>query len=282
MNIAYESSDGKRYDLITNKIRPTSGNLHEYEWVVEAEEQLYGEKVKVFKKEAIEYSITLTFRGSLEERHTAMDELVNSFEHDIANKTPGRLYFGEYYIQCYMRSGKSKVNGTWNNWSDMTVTAYCPYPLWIYEQFVSVQPLDEAAKTVTDAKGYPYGYTYSYPISQSAVHFTVDHYASSDFQMIVYGPAADINITIAGHPYIVHYQVEAGEYLTIDSRDAKPPDRRIFLTKNNGEKVNVFNYRDSQYSVLQKIPPGDVVIDYNRLYGVDLTLFLERSEPKWI
>lgn len=121
-----------------------------------------------------------------------------------------------------------------------------------------------------------------YHISQTAVRLTVDHYADSDFQMIIYGPATDINITIADHPYIVHYQVEQGEYLTIDSRDTQPADRRIFLVKNNGEKVNVFNYRDSTYSVLQKIPPRDIVIDYSRLYGVDLTLFLERSEPKWI
>lgn len=282
MNIVYESSNGKKYDLITSRMRATSGNLHEYEWTVDADEQIYGEKVKGFKKEAAEYSITLTFRGKLEERHIAMDDIVNSFEYDIANKTPGRLYVGEYYIQCYMRSGKSKVNGTWNNWSDLTVTVYCPYPFWIREQLISIQPLDESAKAVSSAKGYPYGYAYSYPISQTAVHFTVDHYADSDFQMIIYGPAADINITIADHPYIIHYQVEAGEYLTIDSRDTQPADRRIFLTRNNGEKINVFNYRDSTYSALQKIPAGELKVDYSRLYGIDLTLFLERSEPKWI
>ena len=243
---------------------------------------VYGEIVKEFKKEAAEYAITLTFRGSLGERHSTMDALVNSFEYDITNKTPGKLWFGDYYIQCFMRAGKSKVNSTWNNWSDMTVTVYCPYPFWIHEQLISIQPLDESAKAVSSAKSYPYGYAYSYPISQTAVRLTVDHYADSDFQMIIYGPAADINITIAGHPYIIHYQVEAGEYLTIDSRDTQSPDRRIFLTKNNGEKVNVFNYRDSTYSALQKIPPGELTIDYSRLYGVDLTLFLERSEPKWI
>lgn len=281
MNIIYESSNGKKYDLITKDVRPTAGNLHEYEWTVDATEQFFGVTVKDFLKDAVEYAVTLTFRGSLEKRYDAMDDMINSFEYDIVNKTPGRLYFGEYYIRCYIKEAKSKVNTTWNNWSDLTVSVYCPYPFWVHEQTVSIQPIEQNAKTASDAKGYPYGYNYSYPVGQSAVRMSVDHYADSDFQMIIYGPASEVNVTIAGHPYAVHYKVETGEYMTIDSRSTQPADRRVFLTKSNGEKVNLFNYRDSENSVMQKIPPGEVMIDYSRLYGIDLTLFLERSEPKW-
>ena len=169
-----------------------------------------------------------------------------------------------------------------NGWQTVNLKIVTDHPVWVYEQKISIQPIASDTKAASDAKAYPYGYEYGYPISRTAVRLTVDHYADSDFQMTIYGPAVEISITIADHPYIVHYQVEQGEYLTIDSREIQPADRRIFLVKNNGEKVNVFNYRDSTYSVLQKIPPGDIVIDYSRLYGVDLTLFLERSEPKWI
>lgn len=282
MYIAYESSSGKKFDLIADKMRPTSGNLHKYEWTIEADEQIYGTKITEFAKSAAEYSITLTFRGNLEERHRAMDDIVNSFEYDIANKMPGRLYYGEYYISCYMKASESKVNSIWNNWSDLTISVYCPYPFWIHEQTVSISPILLSVLDASWDKAYPYGYTYGYPESRTATRLQIDHYADSDFRMIVYGPASDVNVNIAGHPYIVRCKVESGEYLTIDSRNSQPADRRIFLTKNNGEKVNVFNYRDSAYSVLQKIPPGDVVIDYSRLYGIDLTLFLERSEPKWM
>ena len=70
------------------------------------------------KKEPKTYQITLTFRGPLEERKEKMDELTNCFEYDIANVTPGRIWFGNYYIDCYIKDLSSKVSSTRNSWTE--------------------------------------------------------------------------------------------------------------------------------------------------------------------
>lgn len=282
IEIKYVSSNNKEYNLIGDRMRVTSGSFHKYAWKAITEEAKYGDTVHGFSKDAIYYQTTLTIRGTLNQRKEFLNELRDSFENDILNMNPGRIYFGEYHIDTYITSSETQSSDISSRWSKDEIEIYCPYPFWIYEQSISIPPITSSALSDDENKSYPYGYPYGYPASKTATRINIDHYAESDFKMIIYGPAVDININIAGHPYCVHYQVQEGEYLTIDSRDTQPADRRIYLTKSNGEKVNVFNYRDSVYSVFKKIPPGEIVIDYNRLYGIDLTIYLERSEPKWI
>ncbi len=70
--------------------------------------------------------------------------------------------------------------------------------------------------------------------------------------------------------------------MVIDSRQNLDPDKRCYIVHANGKMENVYNDRDSEYSIFQKIPPGTVYIYYSRAYGIDLTVYVERGEPKWI
>ena len=124
IEIQYASSDGKEYNLVGDRMRATSGYFHEYEWKPMTTDQEIGADVYGFEKEAKTYQITLTFRGPIEERKAKMDELTNSFEYDIVNKTPGRIWFGRYYIDCYIKDAASKVSATKNNWTDMEIGIY--------------------------------------------------------------------------------------------------------------------------------------------------------------
>ena len=109
----------------------------------------------------------------------------------------------------------------------------------------------------------------------------INHYAPSDFRMIIYGPAVNPTINIAGNQYKVNYSVEDGQVLIIDSRSTQPWDRRVYLVAGQ-TVINVFDYRDPAGSILKKIPPGDIAIGYARTYGIELTVYKERSEPEWI
>lgn len=93
IEIKYMCSNGKEYNLVGNRMRPTSGYFHEYEWKPMTTDQEIGANVYGFEKEPKTYQITLTFRGSLEERKAKMDELTNCFEYDVVNLTPGRIWF---------------------------------------------------------------------------------------------------------------------------------------------------------------------------------------------
>ena len=83
------------------------------------------------------------------------------------------------------------------------------------------------------------------------------------------------------HGEIDNYSVEDGQVLIIDSRSTQPWNRRVYLVAGQ-TVINVFDYRDPAGSILKKIPPGDIAIGYARTYGIELTVYKERSEPEWI
>lgn len=278
--IKYQCSNGNEYNLIGDRMRATDGNLHKYKWEKDVTEIENGENLKKFKKEPITYSVTLSFRGKLEDRKQLLDDLTNDFEYDVIARKPGTFFFGEHYIKGYVVESETKVSEIKNTWSQKTIQIYCPYPFWINEQKISIKPISESEES-TDNNSYPYTYPYTYGSPSKTTSINIDHYAASDFRMIVYGPTANVSITINGHIYHVEYPLESGEYMVIDSRSFLPPDERIYVVRQNGEKVNVFNYRDPVYSIFEKIPAGDITIDYSRKYGIDLIIFKERSEPKW-
>ena len=100
----------------------------------------------------------------------------------------------------------------------------------------------------------------------------------ANFRLIIYGYASNPTLHIGGHEYSVNVEVDDGEYLTIDS-----VAKTIFLTRNNGEKVNCFNLRNKDSYIFEKIPAGDnAITSPNDQIYFDITLLDERSEPKWI
>ena len=277
IEIKYASSDGKEYNLVGDRMRATSGYFHEYEWKPMTTDQEIGVDVYGFEKEPKTYQITLTFRGPLEERKAKMDELTNSFEYDIVNKTPGRIWFGRYYIDCYIKDTASKVSATKNNWTDMEIGIYCPYPMWAVEETKNFYP-DSADKAEQyEFLDYPYGYPYDYSRPSSGTqHWYVDHYRSSNFRMTIYGPCANPRITIAKQIYQVYDTLETNEYIEINSRK-----KTIIKRLANGTEQNIFYKKATGNSVFTEIPAGDLLISWSGEFGFDITVFKERSAPEW-
>lgn len=277
IEIQYASSDGKEYNLVGDRMRATSGYFHEYEWKPMTTDQEIGADVYGFEKEPKTYQITLTFRGPLEERKAKMDELTNSFEYDIVNKTPGRIWFGRYYIDCYIKDAASKVSATKNNWTDMEIGIYCPYPMWAVEETKNFYP-DSADKAEQyEFLDYPYGYPYDYSRPSSGrQHWYVDHYRSSNFHMTIYGPCANPRITIAKQIYQVYDTLETNEYIEINSRK-----KTIIKRLANGTEQNIFYKKATGNSVFTEIPAGDLLISWSGEFGFDITVFKERSVPEW-
>ena len=99
--------------------------------------------------------------------------------------------------------------------------------------------------------------------------------------MVAYGPFSVLDVTISWNKYRVEYPASAGEAMIIDSRRNGQLKGRAYLQKQGNQEINVFDYRAPQYQIFKKIPPGMVTIDYSREHGIDLSVFLERSEPIW-
>lgn len=276
IEVRYVSSNRKEYNLIGDKMRPTSGVFHDYEWDPETVNQKMGDKVTGFTKKAKTYSLTLTVRGKLEERKNLIDELTDEFEHDIINITPGRIYFGEWYIDCYIKNKTTGISGTWNNWTELSVGIYCPYPSWIREEsrsFTAVLP--ETEQGIYLDYEYDYNYDYTMPYGGDVI-WQVDHFAPCEFLMTIFGPCTDPRVAINGKIYQVYVTLAENDYLQINSRE-----NTVVKYAANGIQQDIYDLRAKQESIFDPITPGNIRVVWPGDFGFDLTLYCERSEPRW-
>lgn len=277
IEVKYVCSDKTEYNLIGDRFRATSGTFHDYEWVVKTVSRDIGEKVVKFTKEAKVYQITFTVRGKLDERKEIIDTLTDAFETDIISLSPGQIYFGDWYINCYMRAKKTGISETWNNWTELSVDVYCPYPSWIHEENRSFPAISD--KSESDGfLDYEHDYNYDYTMPYGGdVIWQVDHYAPCEYEMIVYGPCVDPRVVINGHIYQVYATLDENDYLKINSRE-----NSVVQYLANGTQRDLYDYRVKiTGSLFEPITPGSVRVVWSGEFGFDLTLFCERSEPRW-
>lgn len=249
-----------------------------------------GTKATNFRKELKEHKCTIAVlrnptvsqEKNLSIWRDAMDRLSDVIVVDVLNNKNGKLYTDKgSYLECKIVASNKSV---WRKGLAVNeLTVLTDSNSWITEQHIQIGAISEAAamSEATGTKTYPYTYPYRYPILQTETTYDIDHYTDSHFQMIIYGPTIGVHVNIAGHPYIVDYELKAGEYMVIDSRPYVDKEKRLYVVRANGDTESIFDYRSAEYSVFQKIPPGRIKIDYSRTYGVDLIIFKERSEPPW-
>ena len=280
IKVVYEASSGRRYDLKAEPVRIKNANFHNYAWTREVINQRFGEMVQRFAKDAQEYETTLYLMGSQSEIKQTLYDLHNDFERDITSQTPGRLWWHKSYIPCYITASSTYPHEN-NYWVCNEITIYCPSPFWIEEKTFSFYPAEEQ-------ESYPYldfnvdfAFDFSYK-PRAVLPIETGHYAPSSFRMIMHGPCVNPSVTIGGNVYNVNVSVPAGGYLVIDSRPEAPLGWQVYLRNASGQASNVFDNRNPNYQILERIPGGTVDLTYPRTYGVDLTLYLERSEPSWM
>lgn len=275
IEIKYISSNGKSYDLIGDKMRTTSGNFHKYAWTKNVKKVNGKERLTKFTKESTNYQLTLTLRGGLDERKEMLNDLIDSFEQDVINRTPGTICFGGYYTRCFIISSESKISEIRNCWSDCMVEIYCADSFWIKEKKLSYPIFTGAGND--NFLEYPYDCLYDYTSKQKGIsELDNDHYADANFKMTIYGPVVDPIINIGNYPYKVDTTVEENEYLTIDGTK-----NTVERTLADGTIINEYNKRSFENSVFRPIPPGNNSVLWSGDFGWDITLYQERSEPKW-
>ena len=238
-------------------------------------------KINRIYKEIETFTTTITVE---ETEKVSFPDAVNRFfditETDTRANEYGRLYVGEYYICCnIISSDKTFWKETYTGLENK-VKLLIPYPFWCHElteQFLKNNS-SISEETQDGNLSYPYSYPYRYSAPQDAGVIINDHYASCDFKMIIYGPCTNPAIRINGHLYEVETVLYAGDYLAIDSRD-----HTVIRYLNDGRTENKFNWRNKESNLFEKIPNGQCSVVWStESFGFDITLFQERSEPKWI
>ena len=271
-------STGEELELSGGNIRAhiKTAGLYDYEWEVNATTELTRSKIKNFGKKAKKYEITLDFRGNQEERANAAEKLYELSERDIVKMTPGRLIFKDHYLTCYIIGGEigtSKLKRA----VEKTVYVYAPYPFWIREESRSFPPISPGEQQDDACLDYEHDYSYDYTMPYGGdVIWKVDHFSPCEFLMTVFGPAADPRVVINGHPYQIYTTLDTNEYLQIDSRN-----NQVIKYLANGIQQDIYDLRAKQESVFDPITSGNISVVWPGDFGFDLTMFCERSEPRW-
>ena len=288
INLQYVSSSNVSFNLYAfDSAKLEKANFHKVSWTPETISKQFGTRINRFTKGPQTFDCTFKFKGDPAQRKQQIDDFIFQTEKDIADQKPGRICWNEQYIEVYFISHDTHAVDSGMNWTEIVGQFYAPFPFWIEEQTLIIRPSESSSSGLpADVKGYPtdrsfkYGYTYSYPYAKNAVSFTADSALPSDFKAVIYGPVqTNVSFNIAGHTYQVNYTLRSGQIMIIDTRDYIPMDERCYVLNENGTTTNVFDYREPTSLLFVKIPSGEQVINYARSYGIDLTIFQERSAP---
>lgn len=273
VNITYTASSGHVYDLQAT-ILQREANYHIWEWLPVVTDLQYGAKVSAFGRGPAVYTTQLVFRGPHNQRKALIDALHEDFELDVRTLRPGRITWGEYYIDCFISSSSTHPDDE-HLWTDNDISIYCPRPFWVKEDRRTFVPQETpGAQTFLDYE-FDYEYDYFYGNPGIAIWQTGNPF-KSDFQLIIFGPVIDPRILINGYPYQVFDTLEGTDRLTIDSRK-----NTVIKTLSNGTEVNDFDSRNKTESVFEQIPGGTLTLNWSGAFGFDLVLYEERSEPRW-
>lgn len=278
--LKYVNSQGQEIDFRQFNTQVYQTNFHTYTWTYEGTAQRYGTTVDRFGKEALEYEMIVAARGMQADKESNLNDITEITEYDIVNQAQGKLWWGDYYLNCNIISASSAPSEDFFG-VEKTLGIFAPFPFWIKEETHQFYPAGHSQSTATSAfLDYPYDFPYDYSPPQAGIEqWHVDHFAPSDFIMTIFGACENPRILINGWPYEVFDTLEAGEYIVIDSRNNPVPS--VTKHRNNGTVANLWSKRAIERSTFEPIPGGNLTVNWNGSFGFDITLFLQRSEPAW-
>lgn len=196
----------------------------------------------------------------------------------LANKT-GRMYVGDYYINGYFYAS-DKEDYTSGSYTTIKLQFVTDEAYWKKESYYlyRIEGYSGGTNQSNGTPSYPYDYAYDYASSISIGKIINESFVPVNFKAIIYGAVVNPSIVIGGNIYRVNVELLNNEYLTIDTLK-----KTITKTSARGEITNCFYLRDMDADyVFEKIPTGSQSFVANPETNVDITLYEERSEPKWI
>ncbi len=269
-------------------------------------------KLQYIYRTTTEFSLDISIYADSAEEYI---EIANSFEavtdYDLRQKTLGRLYVGDYYLECFLRDEDPAEYEEMFDTVDITLTVYSVYPHWVREisehfsgedgsgggeeyepippyvsggtfdekidpEFIRLDnPKDYALESPVRVWYSEKDYMYDFGPPKSTGLFVNDSDGACDFIMTIWGPAVNPSVSINGHIYQIDATIPAGSYVVIDSRYQTVTE----YDRYGNFVANLFNARYKTESIFEQIDPGTQQL--SSPCAVDLILFDERSTPAW-
>ena len=267
-NLKYVNHLNQTVDLRDKNHFIDSYELKNYSWNYSSDFN----KIKNFNRTGItSKKLSLYVRGkNTSEAFELYNQLFETFEIDVLAGIPGKFYMGDYYYICYVPESSKTTISSGELCIKFDFTTVSDTNTWIKETTYSF-----SKNQLVSGHGYVYGYPYNYASSANK-SFLNDSLADSNFKLTIYGGASNPAVSLGGHLYSVETGIESNEYLEIDSKN-----KTVQKILENGTRVSVLEFRDRDNYIFKKVPTGIVSVGWNNSFGFDVTIFDERSEPKW-
>ena len=283
MKLFYVNHKGKRIDLNSSYISPVAPETllsNEWGYTTTSAYSQYASISKTFKKVAERPLIVSVIADTTEDFSDIMAEIEEIFEPDVYAGRFGKLWWNDSYRECKGIKRTPDLFEPIVGSTDVELVFLSLDSDWVEEESYNLRVINASA---SGSASYPTMYPFVYPIKASRQHIGFDHYKPADFIMHVYGPCSNVAVMIGGNRYDVDVMLDNGEFLTIDSRDSAPYDRRCYVTHSNGSVTNAFNQRRSngEDSIFAKIS-GASELSASANYAIDLKILRGRSDPRWI
>lgn len=253
--VKYQTHDGYEISLSDNGVYVKSSDLHDYAWdYIEKGGKIAAFRRRITKKN-IEISISCdTESAGIEKRN----QLTKYFEKDILARQPGAIFVNGYFLRCYVVASAKSSYLTSKKTMLVKLELLTDDPIWRSAVSANITMQSPSLGSVTS------------PLSNAA-----------DFRIEIQGPTSSRpSVTIGGVLYGISVDVTAGQTLVIDSALKK-----VYIRTASGTTLDRYdkrlrsNYKDR---IFTKIPSG--ISEVRKSYSFDWTIsvYEERSEPKWI
>ena len=271
--LKYKNHLNEVFEFGKDGIFVDTNDLHDYEWNVTKK----GNRIAALDYGVSKRKLPITIICDTEDNGIlARNRLLEVVEKDVLALKHGQIIVGDYYFRCFVTKSQKKNYLTTKRMMEVTLTLTTDFPFWVKESTFAFRKAGadgSAGKNLDFAFDFPFDY-FSGLGTQELFN---TGFVGANFRMVIYGMAVNPAIYVSGHLYQVDCLVADGEYLVIDSTTKK-----ITKTSADGTVTNMFNLRNRESYIFEKIKPGQNVVSWEGDFGVDIILLEERSEPKWI
>lgn len=269
--LKYKNHVNEVFEFGKDGIFVDMNELHDYEWTVTKK----GNRIASLDYAVSKRKLPVVIICDTEAKGiAARNKLMEVVEKDVLAMKHGRIIIGDYYFRCFVTKSQKKNYLTTKRWMEITLTLTTDFPYWVKEETFAFRKLGEGSGGTNLDLMHDLPYDFFSGMGNKRLNNT--GFVGTNFKMIIYGACVDPAVYVSGHLYQVNHELQPGEYLTIDS-----VEKKIYLTANDGTITNLFNLRNRESYIFEKIPPGNNTVIWEGDFGVDITLLEERSEPKW-
>jgi hypothetical protein len=254
-----------------NGLYVNENDLRNFAWSITSK----NDRISGFKKGIVSKSIPILLKCNTAEEGIALkNKLFEVFEKDVLAVKHGKIIIGDYYLKCFVIESAKSDYLLHKSYLKITVKVSTDFPYWVKETSSTFNYGNEAVDADLDFnRDHPYDYTSNLLGKQ----LNNTHFVKTNFRINIYGACENPRITVSGHKYEVAASIGENEYLTIDSTN-----KSIILTHGDGSQENMFNKRNKESYIFEKMPPGISNVSASGSFKFDIVLLEERGEPRWI